>query len=70
MGQETTLAIIYKKPILCLSQNRDYGKSIYSEGFKGEIYNEKNLKKIISDFLKKVSKNSLKSAFANFSLSD
>ncbi len=57
VGHEATLAIIYKKPVLCLSQKKDYGKLIRHEAFQGELYTDKNLESIILEFLKGVSHN-------------
>lgn len=56
IGHEATLAIIYKKPILVLSLNKDYGKLVRHEEFNGVKYNEHNVKKIVLGFLSKVSK--------------
>lgn len=55
IGHEATLAIIYKKPVLCLSVNKDYGKLVRHEDFKGAKYNNKNLKKLVLDFISEVS---------------
>ena len=42
IGHEATLAVIYTKPVLCLSINKDYGKLVRYEGFtRGEIYTHK-----------------------------
>lgn len=56
IGHEATLAIIYKKPVLCLSVNEDYGKLVRHEAFRGEKYTLRDLKKILTDFLHEVSK--------------
>ncbi|MEK7543754.1 MAG: ribokinase [Patescibacteria group bacterium] len=55
VGHEATLAIIYKKPVLCLSQKKDYGDLIRHEAFQGELYTEKNLEPLVLKFLKGVS---------------
>ncbi|MBI3577326.1 ribokinase [Candidatus Gottesmanbacteria bacterium] len=56
VGHEATLAIIYKKPVLCLSQKKDYGRFIRHEAFQGEQYTDQNLESIVLEFLKGVSK--------------
>ncbi|MBI2032674.1 MAG: ribokinase [Candidatus Levybacteria bacterium] len=38
VGHEMTLALLYKKPVLCLSQILDYGKYIEHEYFTGLLY--------------------------------
>ena len=55
VGHEMTLALLYKKPVLCLSQNLDYGKYIQHDYFTGRLYSQKNLKKIVLKFLQEVS---------------
>lgn len=55
VGHEATLAIIYKKPVLCLSQKKDYGDLIRHEAFQGELYTEKNLESLVLKFLRGVS---------------
>lgn len=54
VGHEMTLALLYKKPVLCLSQNLNYGKYIQHDYFTGRLYTQKNLKKVIFEFLKQV----------------
>ena len=56
VGHEATLAIIYKKPVLCLSIHKDYGKLIRHEEFRGIKYELADLNKIILDFLENVGK--------------
>lgn len=55
VGHEMTLALLYKKPVLCLSQNLDYGKYIQHDYFTGKLYSQKNLKAIVLSFIEKVS---------------
>lgn len=55
IGHEATLAIIYKKPVLCLSLNKDYGKLVRHEDFRGVKYNNQNVKKIVLEFISSVS---------------
>jgi hypothetical protein len=40
LGHESTLALIYNKPVLCLSQHRDYSKSIRHPSFYGAQYSD------------------------------
>ncbi len=69
VGHETTLAVLHRKPVLCLSKNIDFGKYIRHEGFRGAQYNEKNIKGIVLNFLSEVSKNILSKRKANFKFS-
>lgn len=55
VGHEATLAIIYKKPVLCLSQKKDYGDLIRHEAFQGALYTDNNLESLVLAFLKGVS---------------
>ena len=55
VGHEMTLALLYKKPVLCLSQNLDYGKYIEHEYFEGHLYNQKNLEPFVLGFVRKIS---------------
>jgi hypothetical protein len=52
LGHEATLAIQSKKPVLCLSINEDYSEKINNRYFFGAKYNEKNISKIIANFIK------------------
>lgn len=54
VGHEMTLALLYKKPVLCLSRNQDYGKYIEHEYFTGKLYNDDNLGKTVLNFVKKI----------------
>lgn len=56
VGHEATLAITYKKPILCLSLKKDYSKFIHQEGFEGAKYADNTVEEIVKIFLAKVSK--------------
>lgn len=58
IGHEATLALLYKKPILVLSQKIDYGKFIPHDNFIGKKYTPESVNKIISDFLTLVGKTS------------
>lgn len=53
LGHEASLAIIEKKPVLCLSVNEDLSKRIYNDYFFGAKYTDRNIKGIIQDFLAK-----------------
>lgn len=55
VGHEMTLALLYKKPVLCLSQNLDYGKYIEHEYFTGRFYQQNNLEEIVLQFIKSIS---------------
>lgn len=55
VGHEMTLALLYKKPVLCLSQNLDYGKYIEHEYFTGRLYSQKKIKEIVLTWLSSVS---------------
>lgn len=56
IGHEATLAIIYKKPVLCLSLNTDYGKLVRHEAFRGVKYDERNLESTVLAFLEQTGK--------------
>ncbi|MCA9374962.1 hypothetical protein KC622_01380 [Candidatus Dojkabacteria bacterium] len=66
LGHEATLAILNKKPVLCLSIYEDFSKKIDSPYFHGAHYNEFNLDFVVSDFIKKVSSNRLDQRFNLF----
>lgn len=55
VGHEMTLALLYKKPVLCLSQNLDYAKFIEHEYFTGRLYQQNNLEEIVLQFVKSIS---------------
>lgn len=69
VGHETTLALLYKKPVLCLSKTTDYSKYIKHEDFIAFKYDDNDLKKHVISFLTKVSKTILTSRNANFNIS-
>ena len=56
VGHEATLAIIYKKPVLCLSINKDYGRLIRHEAFRGAQYTINTLRPLVLRFLSEVGK--------------
>lgn len=53
LGHEATLAIMDKKPVLCLSIHDDFSKRNNNEYFFGAKYNERNIEGIIQDFFAK-----------------
>lgn len=57
VGHEATLALMYGKPILVLSQVQDYSEYINHERFVGKKYqNINDLKKIVVDYLETIEK--------------
>jgi len=54
LGHEATLAIMEKKPVLCLSVEEDFSKKINNPYFFGATYNEKNITGTIQDFFVRV----------------
>lgn len=50
LGHEATLAIMEKKPVLCLSLYEDLSKKINHEYFFGAKYDEKTISGIVQDF--------------------
>lgn len=66
LGHEATLAINSKKPVLCLSLDEDISEKIDSHYFFGSKYNANNIDEIVSNFLKRFSKNNLNNRFNMF----
>lgn len=66
LGHEATLALISKKPVLCLSIDEDMSEKINSPYFFGAKYNADNIDDIIQSFLKRFSKNNLNQRFNMF----
>ncbi len=54
VGHETTLAILYKKPVLCLSQFVDMSEYIRYDGFSAEMYTLQDVNGIVEAFLQRV----------------
>lgn len=54
LGHEVTLALMEKKPVLCLSANEDWQKKIHHDYFFAAKYSQKTIQGIIQDFLVKV----------------
>lgn len=60
LGHEATLALIYDKPVLCLSRKRDYSKYIKHPMFTAYKYDSMEaLKSVLINFMKDVEKRSL-----------
>ena len=66
LGHEATLAIMAKKPVLCLSIHQDMSLKIDSPYFFGAKYNADNIDEIVSNFIKRHSKNILNNRFNMF----
>ena len=55
LGHETTLSLVYNKPVLCLSSNNDYSDFIKHPNFFARQYSSKNdLDRIINTFIREV----------------
>lgn len=57
LGHEATLAVLAKKPVLCLSINQDFSEKIQNRYFHGSMYSEYTVDEIVQNFLKKVRQN-------------
>lgn len=66
LGHEATLAVLNKKPVLCLSIHEDFSKKIESPYFFAARYDEFNLDTVISEFIKKVASRRLDQRFNLF----
>lgn len=51
LGHEATLAIMEKKPVLCLSVHEDFSQKIHNNYFFGAKYTLESIKPVIQDFL-------------------
>jgi len=52
LGHESTLALLYNKPVLCLSDKKDYSDAIINPKFYAAIYkDEKDVTSAVSSFL-------------------
>lgn len=56
MGHETTLALLYHKPVLVLSQRQDFGDYIHHPDFTAVRYDPKDTSEIIKKFLENVTR--------------
>ncbi len=54
LGHEVSLALMEKKPVLCLSVNDDFSKKIHHDYFFAAKYSSSNIQAIIQDFFAKV----------------
>lgn len=55
LGHEATLSLIHSKPVLCLSQHRDYSKAIKHPSFYSEQYQTLDeLEEIVLNFINEV----------------
>jgi predicted protein tyrosine phosphatase len=66
LGHEATLAIMAKKPVLCLSIHEDFSKKIVNPYFFAAKYSESNIEEIVDNFIKRVDKESLNQRFNLF----
>ncbi len=66
LGHEATLTIMAKKPVLCLSIHEDFSKKIVNPYFFAAKYNEYNIEEIVSNFIKRIEKESLDHRFNLF----
>ena len=66
IGHEASLAILTKKPVLCLSIHEDISKRVINDYLFGAKYTEKNIKRVIQDFLVRVRQMSLSKRFNLF----
>ena len=67
VGHEATLALLYNKPVLCLSRDKDYSQYIKHPKFYSKKYRtEEDLEKIIKSFLKEMKNKYLSVRFNGF----
>jgi len=66
LGHESTLAILNKKPVLCLSIHEDFSKKIINKYFYGHKYSEMNVEEIVEEFLNKIKERKLEVRFNCF----
>lgn len=66
LGLEVNSALSSKKPVLCLSIHEDFSKKITNPYFFASKYNEKNLEKIVTDFINRFSSQKLDHRFNLF----
>ena len=66
LGHEATLAIMEKKPVLCLSLYEDFSKKIKHDFFFASQYKKVTIRSTIQDFLAKVREMSLARRFNMF----
>lgn len=67
LGHESTLAMIYKKPFLCISNNTNYGDFVKHPRFVGYQYKEEeDLRKMIEKFIADASNKRLSVRFNGY----
>lgn len=67
LGHEATLALLYNKPVLCVSQSKDYSNQIKHPKFYAKKYqNKEELKQIILEFIKELENKYLSVRFNAF----
>lgn len=66
IGHEASLAIAEKKPVLCLSVHEDISERVISEYLFGAKYNQRNIKRVIQNFLARVRQMTLSKRFNLF----
>jgi hypothetical protein len=66
LGHEATLAIMDKKPVLCLSLHEDFSKKISNDYFFGARYTRETVTGIIQDFFVRVGELSKSKRFNMF----
>lgn len=54
LGHEVTLAIMEKKPVLCLSVREDFSQKIHHDYFFGSKYTKHTIEAVIQDFFANV----------------
>jgi len=66
LGHEATLALLNKKPVLCLSVFEDFGLKIQNRFFFAAKYDEYSIGEIIEEFITKAKKGHLTERFNLF----
>lgn len=71
IGHEATLALLYNKPVLCLSKEKDYSTQIKHPKFYAKRYKKnEDLEKIILDFINTVKKKHISVRFNSYLSAD
>lgn len=59
LGYEAALGLMFNKPVLCVSSNKDYAEQIKNPNFEAAQYSTKEgLEEVVSEFIKYVTKKS------------
>jgi len=66
LGHEATLAILNKKPVLCLSIHEDFSIKIKNKYFYGNKYSEMNVEEAVEEFLARMKGRKLEVRFNCF----